>query len=41
MWADGGNDASVGNFAVRGDLVFADSPDGFGARGHASTYSLG
>jgi hypothetical protein len=41
LWADRGNNSALGNFAVRGDLVFAYPSDGVGARRHASANSLG
>jgi hypothetical protein len=41
LWANCGNNASIGDFTVRGDLVLADPPDGIGARRHASTYPVG
>jgi hypothetical protein len=41
LWADRGNNLSVGNFAVRGDLVHSDEPDGFGAGRHAGADTLG
>ncbi len=41
LWADRGSNSSVGNFAVRGDLVLSEEPDGFGARRHAGASTLG
>jgi hypothetical protein len=41
IWADCGNNASLGYFTARGDLVFADPPDGFGTMRHGSNDPLG
>jgi hypothetical protein len=41
LWADRGNDSSIGKFAVRGDLVLSDEPDGVGAGRHAGADTLG
>jgi hypothetical protein len=41
LWANHGNDLSVGNFAVRRDLVHLDEKDVFGSGRHAGAHTLG